>query len=91
MPTFRAEDGTELAYHIRGKGSPLVCLPGGPMRDSRYLGDLGGLSARRQLILLDLRGTGQSAVPDDAASYRCDRLAGDVYALQEHLGTGRKR
>ncbi len=26
--------------------SPVVCLPGGPMQDSAYLGDLGGMSGR---------------------------------------------
>jgi proline iminopeptidase len=86
MPTFRAADGTELAYRVSGQGSPLVCVPGGPMQDSAYLGDLGGLSAWRQLIIADLRGTGRSAIPADPASYRCDRLADDVGALQEHLG-----
>lgn len=89
MPTFHAPDGTELAYHVRGEGAPLVCLPGGPMRQSSYLGDLGGLSAQRQLILLDLRGTGDSAIPADTATYRCEQLAGDVAALAEHLGLDR--
>lgn len=56
------------------------------MRESAYLGDLGGLSGHRQLIMLDLRGTGQSAIPADPASYRCDRLVDDVSALQDHLG-----
>jgi proline iminopeptidase len=86
MPTFLAADGTELAYHVRGEGTPLVCVPGGPMRASAYLDDLGGLSAHRQLIMLDLRGTGQSAIPADPGSYRSDRLAEDVSALQGHLG-----
>ncbi|MFD6323230.1 alpha/beta fold hydrolase [Streptomyces sp. NPDC058442] len=85
MPTFSAHDGTTLAYHVFGDGPPVVCLPGGPM-DSAYLGDLGGLSAHRQLIRLDLRGTGQSAIPQDSTSYRCDRLVDDVEALREHLG-----
>ncbi|MGW0584743.1 alpha/beta fold hydrolase, partial [Streptomyces sp. NPDC002920] len=49
MPTFTAPDGTGLAYHLRGEGAPLVVLPGGPMRASAYLGDLGGLTARRRL------------------------------------------
>jgi proline iminopeptidase len=89
MPVFRATDGTELAYHRAGTGPPLVCLPGGPMRASAYLGDLGGLSARRELIRLDLRGTGQSATPADLASCRCDRLAGDVERLRAHLGLDR--
>ncbi|MET8010509.1 alpha/beta hydrolase [Streptomyces sp. NPDC005271] len=89
MPTFSAHDGTKLAYHVFGDGPPVVCLPGGPMQDSAYLGDLGGLSAHRQLIMLDLRGTGQSAIPEEAGSYRCDRLVDDVDALREHLGLDR--
>lgn len=89
MPTFAAADGTELAYHVYGEGAPLVCLPGGPMRESAYLGDLGGLSGYRQLIMLDLRGTGASAIPADPGSYRCDRLAEDVSSLLDHLVLGR--
>ncbi|WP_371673351.1 alpha/beta hydrolase [Streptomyces sp. NBC_00289] len=89
MPTFTAPDGTELACHVRGDGEPLVVLPGGPMRASRYLGDLGGLAAHRRLVLLDLRGTGDSASPEDPASYRCDRLVEDVEALRVHLGLER--
>ncbi|MFI1937986.1 alpha/beta fold hydrolase [Streptomyces purpureus] len=89
MPMFTTYDGTELAYHIRGEGEPLVCLPGGPMRASAYLGDLGGLTAHRMLILLDHRGTGDSGTPADPASYRCDRLVADVEALRTHLGLDR--
>ncbi|SEH00339.1 Pimeloyl-ACP methyl ester carboxylesterase [Nonomuraea solani] len=91
MPTFSAPDGTVLAYHVYGEGPPLVCLPGGLLQDSSYLGDLGGLPERahRRLIVPDLRGTGGSAVPEDPTSYRCDRLVGDVEALREHLGLDR--
>jgi len=88
MPAFSAYDGTKLAYNVFGNGPPVVCLPGG-MQDSVYLGDLGGLSAHRQLVMLDLRGTGRSATPEDATSYRCDRLVDDVEALSEHLGLER--
>ncbi|MCJ0875067.1 alpha/beta fold hydrolase [Streptomyces sp. AP-93] len=84
--TFTAPDGTELAYHVQGEGEPLVCLPGGAMRASAYLGDLGGLSAGRRLILLDLRGTGDSAVPADTSTYRVDHQVADVEALRIHLG-----
>ncbi|MEV5548446.1 alpha/beta hydrolase [Streptomyces sp. NPDC052309] len=90
MPiSFTAYDGTRLAHHVRGDGDPLVVLPGGPMRASAYLGDLGGLAAHRRLILLDLRGTGDSAAPADPATYRCDRLVDDVEALRVHLGLER--
>jgi pimeloyl-ACP methyl ester carboxylesterase len=66
-----------------------VCLPGGPMQASAYLGDLGGLAAHRELVRLDLRGTGESAVPADTATYRCDRLVDDVEALRVQLGLER--
>ncbi|MER5577890.1 alpha/beta fold hydrolase [Streptomyces massasporeus] len=89
MPTFSAPDGTVLTYHVTGEGPPLLCLPGGPMQDSVYLGDLGGLTAHRTLIRLDLRGTGHSTVPRDPASYRCDRQVGDVEALRAELGLER--
>ncbi|MET8528638.1 alpha/beta hydrolase [Micromonospora sp. NPDC005172] len=89
MPTFAAPDGTTLAYRSLGGGDPLICLPGGPMRDSAYLGDLGGLPSHRTLIRLDLRGTGRSAAPSDTSSYRCDRLVADVEALRAHLGLDR--
>jgi pimeloyl-ACP methyl ester carboxylesterase len=89
MPRFTSYDDTELAYHLIGRGDPLICLPGGAGRASSYLGDLGGLSAHRQLVLLDNRGTGDSAIPADPATYRRDRLSHDVEALRKHLGLGR--
>src|SRR5213592_75511 len=85
MPAFTAPDGTRLAYHVVGEGEPLICLPGGPMRASAYLGDLGGLAKRRRLVLLDLRGTGDSGVPADPSTYRCDRQVDDVEALRVQL------
>uniref|UniRef100_UPI0033308B33 alpha/beta fold hydrolase n=1 Tax=Streptomyces sp. NPDC000983 TaxID=3154373 RepID=UPI0033308B33 len=89
MPIFTSPDGTRLAYHEQGEGEPLFVLPGGPMRASSYLGDLGGLHTRRRLVRLDLRGTGESQAPADPATYRCDRLVDDVEALRERLGPER--
>ena len=84
-----ADDGTRLALHRSGTGDPLVCLPGGPMLDSGYLRDLGGLDALRALVRLDLRGTGASDEPADPASYRCDRQVADVEAVRKQLGLER--
>ncbi|MEE6262209.1 alpha/beta fold hydrolase [Plantactinospora sonchi] len=89
MPRFSSYDTTELTYHVVGSGPPLVCLPGGPGRASSYLGDLGGLARERTLLLLDLRGSGGSAVPEDPTTYRCDRLVDDVEAFRQHLGLDR--
>jgi pimeloyl-ACP methyl ester carboxylesterase len=87
--TLVAADGTPLAAHRSGPGRPLVCLPGGPLKASDYLGDLGGLAAPLPLVRLDLRGTGASGTPDDPISYRWDRQVGDVEVLREHLGLDR--
>ncbi|NEB96306.1 alpha/beta fold hydrolase [Streptomyces bauhiniae] len=90
MPTHSAPDGTRPACRDLGDGDgdPVVRVPGGPT-DSRSLGDLGGLSGHRRLALPDLRGTGRSAIPDESASHRCDRLVGDIEALRVHLGLDR--
>lgn len=89
MPRLTSYDGTELAYHHAGEGDVLVCLPGGPGRASRYLGDLGGLTGHRRLIRLDLRGTGDSTASADPAGFRCDRQVEDVEALRARLGLER--
>ena len=89
MPVLISYDGTRLAYEVSGEGTPVVCLPGGPMQDSADLGDLGGLSNRLRLVLQDYRGTGRSETPINSASYRCDRLVDDVEALREHLRADR--
>jgi proline iminopeptidase len=89
MPSFASYDGTEIAYRLLGGGPPLVCLPGGPGRAAGYLGDLGGLDRSRRLVLLDPRGVGLSADPADPATFRVDRLTGDVESLRAHLGLDR--
>ena len=90
MPTFPSYDGTVLAYRLVGTGPLLVCVAGGPARDSAYFGNLGGLDAHRTLVLLDNRGSGLSADtadPSDVDSYRADRLVRDVEALRVHLSS----
>ncbi|GLZ28364.1 hydrolase [Lentzea sp. NBRC 105346] len=85
MARFTSYDGTELAYRTLGSGEPLICLAGGPGRASSYLGDLGGLSQHRRLIVLDNRGTGESAEPENPFTYRRDMLVHDVEMLRRHL------
>ncbi|GAA4711202.1 alpha/beta fold hydrolase [Phytohabitans rumicis] len=89
MLRFRSWDGTDLAYRVVGSGPPLVCVPGGPGQAVEYLGELGGLSDHRTLILLDNRGTGASRAPRDPTTYQVDRLVEDVEALRGHLGLDR--
>ncbi|MEU8683658.1 alpha/beta hydrolase [Streptomyces sp. NPDC048611] len=93
MPHFRTYDDAELHYRVLGPADsplpPLVCLAGGPGRDAAYLGDLGGLSAHRQLILPDSRGTGDSPAAADPSRYAFPQLAEDLEALRHHLGLER--
>jgi proline iminopeptidase len=89
MPALVTPDGTRLAYRVIGEGPVLVCHPGGPGRPADYLGDLGGLPARRRLVLLDPRGTGRSGRPAEPDGYRFPRLAADLEVLREHLGLER--
>lgn len=70
MILFAAPDGIRLACREPGDGDPRLRLPGGPMRASACLGDPGGLSAHRRLIMLGLRGTGGSEVPGGPVTYR---------------------
>jgi pimeloyl-ACP methyl ester carboxylesterase len=56
------------------------------MLPAAYLEDLGGLDGRMSLVLLDLRGTGESEVPEDTQTFRCDWQVSDVEALREELG-----
>jgi pimeloyl-ACP methyl ester carboxylesterase len=39
----------------------------------------------QSLVFLQVRGSGVSEVPDDPATYRCDRMVQDVEALRRHL------
>jgi pimeloyl-ACP methyl ester carboxylesterase len=84
---FQTYDGLRLAYHVIGSGRPLIVLPTGPGLTPDYLGDLAGLpaAATRSLVFLQLRGSGVSEIPDDPATYRCDRMVEDVEALRQHL------
>lgn len=84
-----AGDGTSLAVHEQGQGPPLLCIPGGPGRASSYLGDLGGLTESRTLLLLDTRGTGESELPADRASLQFPRLADDVEDVRAALSLDR--
>jgi proline iminopeptidase len=89
MEGLTTKDGRRLAYERTGSGPTLVCHGGGPGFSSRYLGNLGGLDERLELILLDPRGTGGSDRPADPRAYAIGDYADDVEALRRHLGLER--
>ena len=44
--SFTTVHGTRLTYTRTGRGTPVICLPGGPLLPAAYLGDLGGLDRK---------------------------------------------
>ncbi|MEP7763811.1 alpha/beta hydrolase [Sanguibacter sp. 25GB23B1] len=88
MPYFASIDGTRLYYDVIGDEAlpPLVVLAGGPARHPEYLGDLGGLSDVRSLVVLHQRGVGRSEPSPEVETARWPELAEDVEALRETLG-----
>ena len=74
MPTFATYDGLELTCRVVGNGDPLVVVPGGPLRATRYLGNMGGFGPKQELVMLEL------------PPRRVDQIVADVDALREHLG-----
>ena len=69
-----------------GAGPPLVCHPGGPGASSVYFGDLAGLDASFELILVDPRGTGDTPPPDDPRAYATEDYVADLEELRADLG-----
>ncbi|MEX2392657.1 MAG: alpha/beta fold hydrolase, partial [Dehalococcoidia bacterium] len=87
MP-FLSANGIEINYEIHGSGpaTPLVMSHG----FSGYLGQwkpaLLRLADKRPLILYDIRGHGDSTVPDDPEAYSVPIYAADLAALLDALG-----
>jgi pimeloyl-[acyl-carrier protein] methyl ester esterase len=83
MPWYTGSGGQRLWYEERGTGRPLVLLHGWCMSSAVWKDQLEGLSGMCRVIAVDLRGHGQSPVPEDgfsAAGCRAD-LAGLFAAL----------
>src|SRR5262245_22508197 len=86
---FKSFDGAALSYRSEGEGRPVVMLHGF-LANSRFNWIDPGItaaiaSAGFKAIMLDLRGHGRSAMPEDAAAYPADVLAQDGEALIRHL------
>ncbi|MEV7026364.1 alpha/beta hydrolase [Kitasatospora sp. NPDC093558] len=87
--SYTSYDGSRLCYQRVGRGEPLVVLPGGPGMAPGYLGDLGGLGRRRELVFVHPRATGRSEVPADRSTVSFVHQARDIEALRRHLGLER--
>ncbi|SCG39169.1 alpha/beta fold hydrolase [Micromonospora halophytica] len=76
-------NGLRLWYEVHGNGRPLVLLHGGYGAVEMFAPVLPALTARRQVIAVDLQGHGRTADVDRPLRY--ESLADDVAALLRHL------
>ncbi|MGI9658411.1 MAG: alpha/beta fold hydrolase, partial [Gaiellaceae bacterium] len=83
MAQLVTSDGVGLHYEEAGSGAPLVMIPGWSQTAAQFEPQLRGLSDRRRVIALDMRGHGRSEKP--AHGYRISRLAKDLHDVLEAL------
>jgi pimeloyl-ACP methyl ester carboxylesterase len=82
---FAKVNGIRMAYHVRGKGPPLVLVMGYRLNSAAWPATLIDQLARRfTVITLDNRGTGLSDKP--VHGYAVANLARDVCGLLDELG-----
>ncbi|MFO1538599.1 MAG: alpha/beta fold hydrolase [Actinomycetota bacterium] len=87
----RVDDGVELAVTVHGAGPPLLCVHGFGGAKEDFADHLERLGTRARVVLVDLRGHGDSGGPADPAAYSLDRCAADLWAVADALGLGRVR
>jgi pimeloyl-ACP methyl ester carboxylesterase len=91
MTEFVDHGGVTLAYEVAGGGDPPIVLVHGWSCDRSYLApQFEHFSARHAVAALDLRGHGDSGVPEPArGTYEIDALADDVLAVADAAGFDR--
>lgn len=89
MP-FVQNGGVRVHYEIEGAGPPLVMVHGlaGNLGDWRGLGYCDALADEYQLVLVDVRGCGESDQLYDSEDYEPDRIASDIVAVLNDAGVG---
>jgi 3-oxoadipate enol-lactonase len=73
----------QLGYEEAGKGRLLVLIHGFPLDRTIWKGQLSGLSDKRRVVAVDMRGRGKSPA---TGSWSVDELADDVAETIEALG-----
>jgi len=76
-------NGIRLYYEIHGTGRPLILLHGGLGTGEMFGPVLPQLTARHQVVAVDLQGHGRTADIDRPIDVRL--MAGDIAALIDHL------
>jgi pimeloyl-ACP methyl ester carboxylesterase len=77
-------NGVELAYELRGTGSPLVMIHGAQGDQTMFTDLASRFAGNFRVLTFDQRGSGLSEKPHTA--YSIGMLADDTAALMDHLG-----
>ena len=91
MDTFKASDGTQLAYYVDDftdpwKKAPILLLLHAAMGSARrYFAWVPLLSRHCRVVRMDLRGHGNSPVPPPRDELTLERLVADVAELMDHI------
>jgi pimeloyl-ACP methyl ester carboxylesterase len=90
MPEI-VDRGVRISYDVVGEGRPLLLLHGWCCDRSWWTepGYVDELGADHHLVIIDIRGHGESDKPHEAASYTSDVLTGDVFAVADAEGLDR--
>ena len=86
-------NGVELAFVDRGRGRPVVFAHGFPLDHGMWQAQLEALAPRYRVIAPDLRGFGQSTLPDgpaDGGTSGMRQMADDLAALLDHLAVAQR-
>ncbi|MCR8546319.1 alpha/beta hydrolase [Salipiger sp. P9] len=84
-----AVNGQTIAYDIAGNGPPLLLLHGYPQCRALWRPVFPLLTDAFTVIAPDLRGYGDSSMPDSVEAMSFRAMAEDMLALMDHLGFGR--
>lgn len=90
--SFETGDGIRIAYHVDGFTPPwqqrdsIILLHSMMGESDRFFAWMPALSARFQVLRMDLRGHGGSQVPGADTPLTLERLVSDVVELLDHLG-----
>src|SRR5260221_3889647 len=76
-------NGAQLNYELAGAGSPVALLHAGIADSGMWDDQFAHFAAAHQVLRFDMRGFGQSSMPDEPYS-----LSDDLYGLLRQLGIG---
>jgi len=95
MPHVTADDGIRLAYQVDDfsdpwlPDDPLLLLHAAIGSSRRWYSMVPALARHHRVIRMDLRGHGESDVPDPSSPFSLERLAQDALTLMDELGLGK--